>query len=312
MSGRFAPSPTGDLHLGSLRTAIAAWLAARSTERGFVIRAEDLDPAVASGEFERSQIRDLAEIGIVSDVPIVRQSERFEIYRAVIEDLRRRDLVYECYCTRAEIHAAASAPHDPPPSRADGVIDLQPEGTYPGTCRDLGRRSSSAAPARPAALRLRSERVAVTITDVVAGPVRAVVDDLVLQRADGTPAYNLAVVVDDARQGVTQVVRGDDLLASTPRQVMLQRLLGFPTPEYLHVPLVLGDDGRRLAKRHGAVTLAELHDAGHRTATVVTALLHSLGFAEHVVGLDDALDAIECGEYTWTKRDAVSITTLGL
>ncbi len=164
-----------------------------------------------------------------------------------------RGLVYPCYCTRREIRreieAAASAPHGELPS--DG---------YPGTCRDLTRaeRSEREALGRPAALRLRTEHEQIEFVDLLAGVYRGPVDDVVLQRGDGVPAYNLAVVVDDAAQGVTQVVRGDDLLSSTPRQVLLQRLLGLPTPEYLHVPLVLGPDGERLAKRHGAVTLSQL------------------------------------------------------
>jgi glutamyl-tRNA synthetase len=274
VTGRFAPSPTGDLHLGNLRTALVAWLAARSTEGRFVVRMEDLDRVTSSVEHERRQLADLAAIGIDWDGDVVRQSERFERYRAVIDVLTERGLVYPCYCTRREIRreieAAASAPH--------GTL---PRDGYPGTCRDLtsGQRAAYESHGRPAALRLRTEHQQIEIVDQVAGVHRGTVDDVVLQRGDGVPAYNLAVVVDDAAQGVTQVVRGDDLLSSTPRQVLLQQLLGLPTPEYLHVPLVLGTDGDRLAKRHGAVTVAQLAERGVAASEVVAWLAVSLDLA---------------------------------
>jgi glutamyl-tRNA synthetase len=178
--------------------------------------------------------------------------------------------VYECYCTRAEIRAAASAPNGP-----------QPDGAYPGTCRDLGddERGARRASGRAPALRLRTDGETVGLVDRRLGTITGRVDDVVLRRGDGVPAYNLAVVVDDALQGVTQVVRADDLVPSTPRQVHLQRLLGLPTPEYLHVPLVLGDDGVRLAKRHGAVTMRELASGGIGPADVLSMLALSLGLA---------------------------------
>ena len=235
---------------------------------------EDLDRVTSSVEHERRQLADLAAIGLDWDGDVVRQSERFERYREAIEVLEESGLVYPCYCTRREIRreieAAASAPHGELPS--DG---------YPGTCRDLTRserseREAARATGRPAsAHRARADRDRRLLAGVHRGPV----DDVVLQRGDGVPAYNLAVVVDDAAQGVTQVVRGDDLLSSTPRQVLLQRLLGLPTPEYLHVPLVLGPDGERLAKRHGAVTLSQLAEGGVSAADVVAWLATSLGLA---------------------------------
>ena len=281
MTGRFAPSPTGALHLGNLRTALAAWLSARAAGESFLVRMEDLDRVTASPDHERSQLADLEALGLDRDGPVVRQSERFELYRAAIDRLRSAGLVYPCYCTRreirAEIDAAAQAPNGP-----------VPDGAYPGTCRRLDARARAereAAGRRPA-LRLRTDGEVVEIVDDVWGAVPGRLDDVVLARSDGVPAYNLAVVVDDAAQGVTQVVRGDDLLPSTPRQVHLQRLLGLPTPRYRHVPLVLGPDGRRLAKRDGPVTLAEL-GAGHgapgrseRLDTIVTALASSLGLLE--------------------------------
>ena len=274
MAGRFAPSPTGELHLGNLRTALIAWLAARSTGRDFIVRMEDLDRVTSSTDHERRQLADLAAIGLDWDGEVVRQSDRFDLYRNEIERLRSAGRVYECFCTRreirAEIEAAASAPH----------VHL-PDGAYPGTCRDLSpsQREARAESGRRPALRLRTEGETIAVHDGLHGRYRGAVDDVVLARADDVPAYNLAVVVDDVDQGVTQVVRGDDLLSSTPRQVLLYRLLGATTPEYLHVPLVLGADGQRLAKRHGAVTLADLAVQGWSTSDVLGALGRSLRLA---------------------------------
>jgi glutamyl-tRNA synthetase len=273
MAGRFAPSPTGDLHLGNLRTAMVAWLAARSSGRGFIVRIEDLDRVTSSLDHERRQLADLAAIGLDWDGPVIRQSERFDLYRAYIDQLTTLGRVYPCFCSRreirAEIEAAASAPH--------GL----PDGAYPGTCRDLAEpeRAERAAHGRRPALRLRTDGERLEFDDEVLGPSAGLVDDVVLARADGVPAYNLAVVVDDALQGVDQVVRGDDLASSTPRQLLLQRLLGFERPSYLHVPLVLGPAGERLAKRDGAVTLADLAGEGWRASDVVVVLARSLGLA---------------------------------
>jgi glutamyl-tRNA synthetase len=291
MAGRFAPSPTGELHLGNLRTALVAWLAARSTGREFLVRMEDLDRATSSREHERRQLADLASIGLRHDGEVVRQSERFDLYRAAIEQLRAAGRVYPCFCTRREIRieieSAAQAPHA-----------HLPDGAYPGTCRDLSgdERARREASGRRPALRLRTDGQTIDLVDLVAGAYRGAVDDVVLARADGVPAYNLAVVVDDAAQGVTQVVRGDDLLSSTPRQILIQRLLGFDAPEYLHVPLVLGADGQRLAKRHGAVTLEDLAAEGWTPTVVLTVLARSLGLAaatERRVGLDDLVDRFD-------------------
>ena len=263
--GRFAPSPTGDLHLGNLRTALLAWLFARSTGRGFLMRIEDLDRTRA-GSADR-QLADLAAIGLDWDGPAVLQTDRLPGYEDAIGRLRDAGLVYECYCTRREIAEAPSAPHAPP-------------GAYPGTCRDLSERERAERRAtRPAALRLRADVQELTVSDRQLGESTGVVDDLVLRRGDGMVAYNLAVVVDDAAQGIDQVVRGDDLLPSTPRQVYLQQLLDLPTPEYAHVPLALGPGGRRLAKRDGAVTLADLATLGVGPDRVLTVLAHSLGLA---------------------------------
>lgn len=247
--GRYAPSPTGDLHLGNLRTALLAWLFARSAGGRFLMRMEDLDAGrVRPGVAER-QLADLAALGLDWDGEVVFQSARTERYAAALERLRAGGRVYECFCTRAEVRAAASAPHGP-----------LPEGAYPGTCLRLtgDERTARRAAGRAPALRLRAGGARVTFEDRLLGPQAGVVDDFVLRRSDGAFAYNLAVVVDDAAQGVGEVVRGADLVDSTPRQLLLARLLGLPEPAYAHVPLVLGPDGARLAKRHGDVTLREV------------------------------------------------------
>ncbi|MDZ4090746.1 MAG: tRNA glutamyl-Q(34) synthetase GluQRS [Arthrobacter sp.] len=262
-AGRFAPSPSGELHVGNLRTALLAWLFARSTGRRFLMRVEDLDRARAGAEAE--QLRDLAAIGITWDGGVVRQTDREPLYAEAIARLTAAGLTYECFCTRREIQEAPSAPH-------------APQGAYPGTCRNLSEAERAAKRAvRPSAVRLKSAVTAGTVQDVLHGSYTGVVDDFVLRRNDGVTAYNLAVVVDDAAQGIDQVVRGDDLLPSTPRQAYLALLLNMPVPEYAHVPLVLNADGARLAKRDGAVTLTDLSAAGVPVEVVRDALLASLG-----------------------------------
>lgn len=262
-AGRFAPSPSGELHVGNLRTAILAWLFARSSGRRFLMRVEDLDRARAGAEAE--QLRDLTAIGVDWDGGVVRQTDREHLYTAAIARLTEAGLTYECFCTRREIQEAPSAPH-------------APLGAYPGTCRNLGSAERAVKRAvRPAAIRLRADVLEATVRDVLHGRYTGVVDDFVLRRNDGVAAYNLAVVVDDAAQGIDQVVRGDDLLPSTPRQAYLASLLNMPVPEYAHVPLVVNADGARLAKRDGAVTLSDLALAGVAADEVRDALLASLG-----------------------------------
>jgi glutamyl-tRNA synthetase len=268
-TGRFAPSPTGELHLGNLRTALVAWLFARS-QSAFVVRMEDLDPGAVRADLMDGQLADLAAIGLDWDGPVVRQSERRDRYDAAIGQLVAAGLTYPCWCSRREIREAASAP----------APDFA-EGAYPGTCRDLEGREKErlVASGRRPALRLRAGSARHSFVDALAGPFSGAVDDIVLRRADGTPAYNLAVVVDDAAQGIEQVVRGDDLLSSTPRQLHLAGLLGLAAPSYAHVPMVLGADGVRLAKRHGAVTLADLAAAGVPADEVLGRIAVSLGLA---------------------------------
>ncbi|MDR7086251.1 glutamyl-tRNA synthetase [Aeromicrobium panaciterrae] len=261
-AGRFAPSPSGDLHVGNLRTAVLAWLHARRTDREFLVRIEDLD-RVQPGAEER-QLADLAALGLDWDGAVVRQSERARLYDAALASLAGRGLVYECYCTRREILEAPSAPHEPP-------------GIYRGTCRNLSDAERLAqAAVRPAALRLRSELPDFTIQDELHGTYEGVVDDFVLRRGDGVVAYNLAVVVDDAQQGVDQVVRGEDLLPSAPRQAYLATLLGNQPPTYVHVPVALNTDGQRLAKRDGAVTYQQLRELG---VDAMALIAQSLGLA---------------------------------
>ena len=278
-AGRFAPSPSGELHVGNLRTAILAWLFAKSTGRDFLLRVEDLDRARSGAEAE--QLRDLKAVGVSWDAAVVRQTERGPLYEDAIERLTAEGRTYECFCTRREIQEAPSAPHSP-------------QGAYPGTCRRLSeaereiRRAS-----RPASIRLRSEVAEWAVEDQLRGNYVGVVDDFVLRRNDGVTAYNLAVVVDDAAQGIDQVVRGDDLLPSTPRQAYLATLLGLPVPEYAHVPLVVNHDGVRLAKRDGAVTLGDLAAVGVSAERVRDLLLESLGLPAG--SLQDAVPEFDPG-----------------
>ncbi len=246
MKGRFAPSPTGVLHLGNLRTALLAWLFARSAGSSFLVRVEDLDTGRVRPHFVAEQLADLAAIGLDWDGDVVVQSARSSLYAAALAHLP----VYECFCTRAEIRESASAAHGP-------------VGAYPGTCLRLtdADRAARRAEGRVPALRVHAGLATLEFTDRVLGRYEGVVDDFVVRRNDGAYAYNLAVVVDDAAQGIEEVVRGADLVDSTPRQLWLARALGVAEPAYAHVPLVLGPDGRRLAKRHGDVTLREVAPA---------------------------------------------------
>jgi glutamyl-tRNA synthetase len=281
--GRFAPSPTGDLHVGNLRTALLAWLFARSQGAGFLMRVEDLDTGRVRQHFEDSQLADLRAIGIDWDGDVVRQSERQELYADALERLDTDGLLYRCWCTRAEIREAASAAHGP-----------LPEGAYPGTCRELtaAEVAEREAAGRPPAWRVRADGAAVTFEDRICGAFTGVVDDFVVRRNDGAYAYNLAVVVDDAEQGIGEVVRGADLLDSTPRQLWLGEQLGAAPPRHAHVPLMLGPDGARLAKRHGAVTLADRAALGQSPGDVRRELLAPFGLGDCVT-MDELVQAFD-------------------
>lgn len=296
MAGRFAPSPTSALHLGNLRTALVAWLLARSTGREIRLRIEDLDTlrVAAAGDVARGQLTDLAALGIEFDLPVIWQSERLDAYSAALAGLD----TYECFCTRREIAEAASAPH------GNGYRP------YPGTCRSLtaSRRAELTATRRPA-IRIRAHGATSTVTDLWAGEVTGVVDDFVLVRNDGVPAYNLAVVVDDLAMGVDQVVRGDDLLSSSPRQAWLAGRLGAVAPTYAHVGLAVNPHGQRLAKRDGAVTLADLAALGVPASAVLARLAVSLELAEcgeqvTIGGLLDRFDPLRMPRHPWVVEGA--------
>lgn len=278
-AGRYAPSPSGDLHLGNLRTGMLAWLFARSSERAFLLRFEDLDLARTVEGSAEQQLEDLQAMGLTFDpqdgVDQIRQSDRMDLYAAAIATLQQSGLSYECFCSRREIREAARAPH-------------APTGFYPGTCRELDDAERARRRAdRPAALRLRAPRSPAgtrpgfSVEDTLLGRISSEVDDFVIQRNDGIPAYNLAVVVDDHLTGVDQVVRGDDLASSTPSQAYLRGLLygaeAAAEVQYAHVPLVLNTAGDRLAKRDGAVTRAALREQGVDAADLRDLLLVSLG-----------------------------------
>ena len=278
--GRFAPSPTGPLHLGSLRTALLAWLMARSAGARFLLRIEDLDPQRSRREFEQHQIADLRTLGLDWDEPPVRQSERTRLYDDALAKLHAQQRLYPCFCTRAEIREAASAPH--------GKL---PEGFYPGSCREIppAERRRRIESGERFALRLRAEGERIDWHDRLIGDQSGPVDDFVVVRADGVHAYQLAVVVDDAAQQIGEVVRGADLAESTPRQILLQRLLGLATPSYAHVPLVLGPSGARLAKRDGGATLA---DRDEPVAVTLALLAQSLGLAGEREQVRSAADLV--------------------
>ena len=278
--GRYAPSPTGDLHLGNASTALLAWLSVRAAGGTFVLRVEDLDaPRARPGAVERC-LEDLAWLGLDWDEgpdrggpfgPYV-QSTRRAGYDDAFERLRAAGGVYPCFCSRKDAAAAASAPQEP-----------GDEAPYSGRCRDLPAADAEAriAEGRRHAWRFRIEGDAPGFDDRVLGPVppRAL-GDFVVRRSDGIPAYQLAVVVDDAAMEMGEVVRGNDLLASTPRQLMLYRALGLPPPVFAHVPLWLGPDGARLSKRHEGITLRELREGGLGPAALVGRLAHRLGLRE--------------------------------
>ena len=266
--GRFAPSPTGRLHLGNVRSALLGWLDARSRGGEFLLRIEDLDPDRSREDAIDGIFEDLEWLGLDWDGPVWRQSQRSQVYLEALDGLRRAGRVYPCWCSRAEVARVASAPH----LGEDGPV-------YPGTCR----RNPAPRAGRSPSQRFAVEPGVVSFDDGLRGrcaqDVAAAVGDFVVQRADGVASYQLAVVVDDAASGITDVVRGDDLLASTPRQLLLYRALGAREPRFTHVPLLLEPSGKRLAKRDGPLTLVALRERGASPEVVIgrLAALSGLG-----------------------------------
>ena len=252
-AGRYAPSPSGRMHLGNLMCCLLAWLSAKSKGGQVLLRIEDLDTMRCPRVYADAIVDDLAWLGLAADgpTPTVYQSERSEIYQQYYDILLKKGLVYPCFCSRSQLHAA-SAPH-----RSDGQV------VYAGTCRGLSdaevaRRSLTRAPA----FRVQVPDEEIAFTDGHLGRYAENLardcGDFYLRRADGVFAYQLAVVVDDALMGVTEVVRGSDLLSSTPRQLWLYRELGLTAPQFYHLPLLLAPDGRRLSKRDGDQSLENL------------------------------------------------------
>ena len=263
--GRFAPTPSGYLHLGNLFCSLIAWLSAKSQGGEILFRSEDLDPDRSRSTYALQAQRDLEALGLFWDREESCQSRRFDFYKSQLRRLEDRGLVYPCFCSRAQLHAA-SAPH-----ASDG------EPLYAGTCRSLTpAQIAEKSRTRSPALRLRVPEETIAFEDLHYGPQSQYLPtgcgDFILRRSDGVYAYQLAVVADDGDMGVTQVVRGRDLLSSTPRQILLYRLLGYPEPEFGHTPLLVSSDGRRLSKRDGDTSLAGILGRGYSPRDVVGAL----------------------------------------
>jgi glutamyl-tRNA synthetase len=275
VTGRLAPSPTGAQHIGNARTYLIAWLAARWASGKVVLRIEDIDsPRVKPGAAEQA-IDDLRWLGLDWDEGPLVQTQRLPLYEAALAKLQTQELVYPCTCTRSDIETAASAPH----AEHEGPI-------YPGTCAHRGVADAVKLADRPVAWRFRVPAGPIDFVDDYRGPVsldlRQLGGDFVVWKSAGSPAYQLAVVVDDAAQEVTQVIRGDDLLPSTPRQLLLYRALGLTPPRFCHAPLVVGADGRRLAKRHGDTRLARLREDGVKPEALVGLLAWSCGWLSQI------------------------------
>ncbi len=280
--GRFAPTPSGLLHIGNAFTAVASWLQMRQANGQFVLRVEDIDTARSRADLARRQLDDLRWLGIDWDegpdvggphAPYV-QSERMSLYEAALERLKQAGLMYPCYCSRSELARIASAPHG-----------LSSEGgAYPGICRHLTEEERQAKEAhKTPALRFKMSGQPVTFNDGWAGETTFVgdaVSDFVVKRADGMFSYQLAVTVDDAAMGITDVLRGADLLDSTPRQLALYEALGLTAPSFAHVPLIVGADGERLSKRDRSLTLTSLRDAGVAPERLIGVLANAAGWID--------------------------------
>ena len=292
--GRFAPTPSGRMHLGNVFAALIAWLSVRSRGGEMVLRMEDLDTQRTSGEFAEVLRDDLAWLGLDYDRETPPQSRRSGVYDAYFETLRQRDLLYPCYCTRSQLHSV-NAPH-----LSDGTY------VYPGTCRNLTDAERARFDRKPAWRVMVPDKVW-AVEDKVQGhyELNLATDcgDMVVRRADGVYVYQLAVTVDDGEAGVTEVVRGMDLLSSAPRQMYLQDLFGFPHPEYGHVPMLLAPDGRRLSKRDRDLDLGEL-----RKRVTPEQLIGTLAYAGGLMDRKCAISARELAEeFSWEKLKGDSI-----
>ena len=286
--GRFAPTPSGRMHLGNVFAALMAWLAVRSQDGTMLLRMEDLDIQRTRAEYAQVLREDLAWLGLDYELETPAQSTRTEIYRHYFNVLAEKGLLYPCYCTRAQLHSV-NAPH-----QSDGTY------VYPGTCRDLTQAQRDQMQRQPS-WRLRVPDRWFIVDDRIQGryqeSLQSHCGDFVVCRGDGAFVYQLAVVIDDGESGVTQVVRGVDLLGSAPRQMYLQELLGFSQPEYAHVPLLVAADGRRLSKRDRDMDLGYLRQ--HLKPQEV------VGVLAHAAGLLDRVEAISprelMGEFAWNK-----------
>ncbi len=295
--GRFAPSPSGRMHLGNVFSAMLAWLSIRSCGGKLVLRIEDLDPDRCRREYADQIKRDLEWLGLTWDEEQTPQSLRSEAYRGMFSRLEEKNLVYPCYCSRVELHAA-SAPH-----ASDGTL------LYAGTCRNL-TDAQRAAKTKTPCWRVAVPDEDVSFTDGLQGAYTQNLargsGDFIVRRADGVYAYQLAVVTDDAQAGVTQVVRGSDLLSSTPRQIWLQRQLGFPEPGYYHVPLLVAPDGRRLSKREKDLDMGALRNR-YAPEQLLGMLAHACGLLSH----SESVRAGElAGEFSWqmVQKENIVIT----
>ena len=293
--GRFAPTPSGRMHLGNVFAALIAWLSVRARQGALVLRMEDLDTQRTSDEFAETLRDDLRWLGLDWDWETPAQHTRSEVYDSYIARLDEMGLLYPCYCTRSQLHSV-NAPH-----LSDGTY------VYPGTCRNL-TDAQKAAFGRSPAWRVRVPDREFSLTDLCQGEfhqnLSADCGDFVVRRADGVHVYQLAVTVDDGEAGVTEVVRGVDLLGSAPRQMYLQELLGFPHPQYGHVPLLVAPDGRRLSKRDGDLDLGAL-----RKSLKPEQIIGILAFS---IGLLDRYEAVSpkelTGEFSWQKLKKESIS----
>ncbi len=286
--GRFAPTPSGRMHLGNVFAFLIAWLSAKSRGGHIVLRMEDLDTERTSAENAEVLRSDLRWLGLDWDQETAPQSQRSQVYDRYFEKLRDLGLLYPCYCTRSQLHNV-NAPH-----LSDGTY------VYPGTCRDL-TEAQRAAFSRAPSWRVKVPERQYRLTDLCQGEfcqnLVAECGDFVVRRADGVYVYQLAVTVDDGESGVTEVVRGMDLLGSAPRQMYLQELFGFPHPQYGHVPMLLSPDGRRLSKRDRDLDLGIL-----RQNMTPQQLLGKLAFSSELIDKDEPISATElAGEFSWDK-----------